>query len=104
MRAKFKTIMTKAANHELDSWAATPGGRLALILLTDQFPRNIYRNAPRCFSFDPLARSWVKDGIQHGFPEPLRRIERVFFYLPLKHSESLEDQNQSVALYEELAS
>jgi uncharacterized protein (DUF924 family) len=104
MRQRFETMMTKAANHELDSWAATPGGCLALILLTDQFPRNIYRNTPRCFSFDPLARSWCKDGIQHGSHKRLRPIERVFFYLPLEHSESLEDQNQSVALYEELAS
>jgi uncharacterized protein (DUF924 family) len=102
IRQRFEAYVAKAANGELDTWSATPRGRLALILLTDQFPRNIYRDTPQAFSFDPLARSWSKEGIRHGLDKSLRPIERVFFYLPLEHSESLEDQEQSVALYQEL--
>lgn len=102
IRQRFETCMMKAANHELDAWAATPAGRLALIILTDQFPRNSYRGTPRAFSFDPLARTWCKEGMRDGADRRLRPIERAFFYLPLEHSESLEDQQQSVALFEEL--
>lgn len=102
IQQRFEAYVTKAANRELDTWAATPRGRLALILLTDQFPRNIYRDTPQAFSFDALALSWSKEGIREGFHKSLRPIERVFFYLPLEHSESLEDQEQSVALYQEL--
>lgn len=102
IRERFEPYVTKAANRELDAWAVTPRGCLALILLTDQFPRNIYRDTVQAFSFDALARSWSKEGLRQGFQKSLRPIERVFFYLPLEHSESLEDQEQSVALYREL--
>lgn len=102
IRQRFEAYVTKAANRELDIWSATPRGRLALILLTDQFPRNIYRDTPQAFSFDALARSWSKEGIRQGLDKSLRPIERVFFYLPLEHSESLEDQEQSIALYQAL--
>jgi uncharacterized protein (DUF924 family) len=100
---RFGSDVTKAVNRELDDWLATPRGRLALILLTDQFPRNIYRQTPQAFAGDPLARSWCAEGIQTGFDQQLRPIERVFFYLPLEHSESLADQNRSVLLFQSLA-
>jgi uncharacterized protein (DUF924 family) len=102
IQQRFEPYVAKASNRALDSWLATPAGCLALIILTDQFPRNIYRNTPQAFSFDALARSWCKEGIGKGFHNSLRPIERVFFYLPLEHSESLEDQDQSLALYEQL--
>ncbi|MDQ9169281.1 DUF924 family protein [Oxalobacteraceae bacterium R-40] len=102
IRQRFEPVMLLAKENALKHWAGEPQGLLALILLTDQFPRNAYRDTPQAFSFDPLARAWCKEGLQRGDHLRLRPIERVFFYLPLEHSESLADQEQSVALYEEL--
>jgi uncharacterized protein (DUF924 family) len=104
IRLRFEAVVKQAANRELDDWSATPAGCLALIVLTDQFPRNMYRATPQSFAFDALARDWCKNGIDHGFDQSLRPIERVFFYLPLEHSELLHDQYLAVALYEKLAS
>jgi uncharacterized protein (DUF924 family) len=101
--ARFESWVTKAANRELDNWLAVPTGCLALILLTDQFPRNIYRNTPQAFAHDALARAWCTHGIQTGADLYLHPIERLFFYLPLEHSESLADQDRSVALLQSLA-
>jgi uncharacterized protein (DUF924 family) len=103
IRNRFEPDVVKAANRELDDWLETPQDRLALIILTDQFPRNIYRNTSQAFAFDSLARSWCKAGIQNGSHELLRPIERIFCYLPLEHSESIEDQELSVALVRSLA-
>jgi uncharacterized protein (DUF924 family) len=103
IRQRFEPMIHKAANRELESWADAPQSLMALILLTDQFPRNAYRNTPRAFAFDSLARAWSRAGLELGFHLRLRPIERVFMYLPLEHSESLEDQERSVALYRELA-
>lgn len=102
IRQRFESCLHRAANGELDGWATTPGGRLALILLTDQFPRNMYRNAPESFAYDALALRWCREGLQVGADRALRPIERVFFYLPLEHSESLEDQERAVALFRQL--
>lgn len=102
IKERFETAMLLAQGRHLDAWAADPQGLLALILLTDQFPRNVYRDTPAAFSFDAQARDWCKTGLQKGMHARLRPIERVFFYLPLEHSESLQHQEQSVALYEEL--
>jgi uncharacterized protein (DUF924 family) len=103
IRNRFEIYVEKAANYELDDWLETPSDRLALILLIDQFSRNIYRNTPQSFQFDSLARSWCKAGIEDGSHKILRPIERVFFYLPLEHSESLADQEISVNLLQTLA-
>jgi len=102
IRQRFEASVLKAANHELDDWAATPTGRLALIILTDQFPRNMYRNTPQSFAFDALALAWCREGLQNKIHLALRPIERVFFYLPLEHAESLHDQEQAVLLFREL--
>lgn len=103
MRRRFAPCVASAVSGELDVWAATPCGRLALILLTDQFPRNIYRGTAQSFASDALARAWCKDGIRDGIQTALRPIERVFLYLPLEHSEALDDQQLSVALFGALA-
>lgn len=100
---RFAAIAAKAARGELDDWAATPQGRLALILLTDQFPRNMYRGTPQSFASDPQALAWCKEGIAAGMDAALRPVERIFFYLPLEHAESLADQDRAVALFAELA-
>lgn len=108
IRGRFQGLVRKAAAGELSDWQATPHGRLALILLTDQFPRNIYRDSPQAFAADPQALALSVDGIDHGWDLQLRRIERVFFYLPLEHAESIEYQEESVKqfrrLHDEVAS
>jgi uncharacterized protein (DUF924 family) len=103
IRERFERCVLMAARGELDAWSAAPRGRLALIILTDQFPRNIYRGTAQAFAFDVLARTWCKEGIRIGAHEALRPIERVFFFLPLEHSESMDDQEQAIALFRELA-
>src|SRR5690606_119569 len=84
------------------AWLAPPRGRLALVILIDQFSRNLFRGDARAFAHDALARRWVSEGLDAGADRALRAIERVFFYLPLEHSESLADQQRSVALFERL--
>ena len=74
-----------------------------MIILADQFSRNMYRDTPRAFFSDPKARTWCKAGLENGADRTLRPIERIFFYLPMEHSESLDDQVRSVALCKELA-
>jgi uncharacterized protein (DUF924 family) len=100
---RFESDVVRATNGELERWSDTPTGTLALILLTDQFPRNIYRNTPRAFASDSLARAWCKQGVESGIDRQLHPIERLFFYLPLEHSESLADQDRSVELLRSLA-
>jgi uncharacterized protein (DUF924 family) len=102
IRTRFQTSTLAAANSALDAWSATPSGILALILLTDQFPRNMYRGRPESFSFDPIALHWSLHALESGFAALLRPIERVFLYLPLEHAESLTLQDRAVHLYENL--
>lgn len=102
MRQRFEPMLALAASGALDSWTGTPQGRLALILLADQFPRNIYRQTARSFAYDSQALAWCKEGLRLGSDRQLRPIERVFHYLPLEHSESLEDQNLAVSLFAQL--
>ncbi len=102
MRARFRVYVEAAGRGELGDWAAIPLGRLALILLTDQFPRNIYRDTAQAFAFDPFALRYCREGIALGADRMLRPIERVFCYLPLEHSESLNDQHESVRLFSRL--
>ncbi|HWU97240.1 MAG TPA: DUF924 family protein [Oxalicibacterium sp.] len=104
IRTRFQTSTLAAAKGALDTWAATPSGTLALILLTDQFPRNMYRGRPESFSFDPIALHWTLHALEHGFDASLRPIERIFIYLPLEHAESLMLQQRAVQLYEKLLS
>ena len=102
IRRRFESCVIKAGSGELDNWASNPQDRLALILLTDQFPRSIYRDSARAFAFDTKALSLARNGIDAGFDVSLRPLERVFFYLPLEHSESLVDQQRSVSLFQKL--
>jgi uncharacterized protein (DUF924 family) len=99
---RFGALVEAAGRGDLSAWAETPRGLLALILLTDQFPRNIHRKMPKSFAFDSAAKAFCKHGIARGFDLQLRPIERVFHYLPLEHSEALEDQEESVRLFAEL--
>lgn len=100
--AKFSHKVDQASEGSLLHWLDEPAGRLAAIILIDQFRRNIYRNKPEAFADDALARRWCLTGLADGVDNTLRPIERVFFYLPLEHSEDLDDQTRSVALFESL--
>ncbi len=75
---------------------------LAQIILLDQFTRNIYRGQAEVFAFDSIALQMVLEGLALGDDRQLRPVERVFYYLPLEHSEDLENQNHSVELYQAL--
>jgi len=103
IRQRFSGVLDDAVNARCEDWLKEARGRLAMIILTDQFSRNMYRDTPRAFAHDPLALNWCKEGLEAGADLRLRPIERVFVYLPLEHSESLEDQDRSVELFTGLA-
>lgn len=98
IRTRFEPSVLAAEAGELDTWRATPQGLLALILLTDQFPRNIWRDTPDAFRCDPLARKLCLEALDTGADQQLRPIQRVFVYLPLEHSENLAHQQRCVEL------
>lgn len=102
IEARFGPVMAARRRGELEAWEDTPQGRLALILLADQFPRSVYRGTPAAFADDPEARRLCIEGIEAGHDPRLAPIERVFFYLPLEHSESLPDQERCLALFRSL--
>lgn len=103
LASRFGELAEAAAKGSLAHWADAPSGRLALILLLDQLPRNIHRGTPAAFAQDPQARDLCLKGLSIGADKSLSPLERVFFYLPLEHAESREQQARSVALFEALA-
>lgn len=102
IKQRFESTLLACMSKEIGAWSEQPEGLLALILLVDQFPRNMFRGTPRSFAFDALARQWCLMGLSLNRFDSLRPIERAFCYLPLEHSECLEDQHQSVGLYQQL--
>ena len=102
IRERFANATAAAARGELNGWAQQPSGLLALILLTDQFPRNMYRNTPSAFEHDDMAQTWALDGLERGIDLRLRPIERLFMYLPLEHAESNALQARSVERFTRL--
>ena len=102
IRARYGTLATAAADGELDAWESSPRRRLALILLLDQFPRSIHRGSAAAFATDPRALALSITGLQLGADAVLDPVERIFFYMPLQHAESLEVQEESVAAYRRL--
>jgi uncharacterized protein (DUF924 family) len=98
IRRRFEALHFSASRGELDDWAETPEGALALLLLLDQFPRNLFRGSPHAFATDPLARRIARAAVDRGFDTRVDPQLRQFFYLPFEHSEHLEDQDHSVAL------
>ena len=99
----FADDIEAASEGKLNHWRAEPRGRLALIILIDQFRRNIYRDSAKAFAKDKLALKLCVEGAVEKVDQSLSPIERVFFYMPLQHAESLKVQQKSVALYERLA-
>ncbi|RYZ67303.1 MAG: DUF924 domain-containing protein [Proteobacteria bacterium] len=103
IRAQFQDMVTQAAQGAFDDWGKTPRGALALVILLDQFPRNIFRNDPRSFANDEHARRIAEMALDRGFDQQLNTMERCFLYLPLEHSEDISAQDRSVALFKDLA-
>lgn len=101
---KFISEFENAKSGELKAWASTPRGRLALIILLDQFPRYLYRRSPTAFDCDVEAQKLCVEGLRDKMDHSLTLIERVFFYMPLVHSEDPVIQEQSIRLYQELVS
>lgn len=103
IRNRFITDYHMAAERQLMDWQDTPRSGLALVILLDQFPRNMFRGDPRAFATDPLAREVATSLIQRGSDRHLLPVERMFVYLPFMHSEDPAHQQQSVVLFQQLA-
>ena len=102
--AAFADTLAQAKQGALDHWAATPRGALALVILLDQFSRNLHRGTAEAFAADPKARAVARAAIQARFDQALTPVERLFLYLPFEHAETLADQDESVRLFETLRS
>ncbi|CAH0533170.1 hypothetical protein VST7929_01032 [Vibrio stylophorae] len=102
IRQRFQTLVSAAGSGHLADWAQSPKGTLALIILLDQFPRNLYRGLSAAFRFDAMALAYCRRGLAQEFDMALSPIERVFFYLPLEHSEQVEDQEESMFRFDQL--
>ena len=98
IRERFATLHARAARGELDDWAETPEGALALLLLLAQFSRNLNRGSVRAFAQDERARRIAQKAIEAGFDQKIDPAFRTFFYLPFTHSESIGDQELCVRL------
>ena len=99
IRERFGRLTVEAAAGRLSNWETTAADALALVVLLDQFPRNIHRGAPAAFAADALARAVAGRAIDRGFDLAIPRPRRFFFYLPFAHSEDAADQDRSVALF-----
>lgn len=102
IKGKFEDSYDLAVQGIFDSWREGADGTLALIILLDQFPRNMFRNKPRAFATDSLALEFAKQAIERNFDDLLPVIQRRFLYLPFEHSEDLADQDKSVSLFEKI--
>jgi len=100
---RFSVTLAAAGDGDLDHWRRSPRARLALILLLDQFSRNVYRGTARAFENDAGALAACRDGIELGHDRRLLAIERTFFYMPLEHTEDRAMQALSVQHFETLA-
>jgi len=100
---RFLDVYEDAARGLLDDWRSEPRSCLALVLLLDQFPRNMFRDTPRAFATDAKARDIARHAIGARFDRALSTAERMFLYLPFEHSENLDDQFESVRLTRALA-
>lgn len=103
IRDRFLTVYEQAAAGGLQEWRNTPRGCLALCLVLDQFPRNLFRDDPRAFATDALARDLTRHLLDQGFDRDpaLDGPARMFVYLPLEHSEDIEDQRLCLDLVRE---
>lgn len=100
IRDRFQPLWERAARGELDAWAVRPEGALALAIVLDQFPLNMFRGDPRSFSTEQAAVGVSREAVRAGVDQELEPQRRVFLYMPLMHSEDAADQDASVRLFE----
>lgn len=100
IKHRFGDLWQQARIGAIDHWQEHPEGAFALIIVLDQFSRNMFRGDALAFAADPQARQHAKGAIDRGFDQVTPLDHRFFFYLPFEHSESLADQEKSVALFE----
>ena len=101
IRTRFMADYEAARDGERDHWKSSADGALAFLILTDQFPRNMFRGDARSFATDPAARTCADYAIEHGLDMQIGLPDRQFFYLPFMHSEAMEDQDRCIALMAE---
>ena len=102
IRQRFLADYDQAVSGALGDWRYAPRTCLALVLLLDQFPRNLFRGSAQSFASDRAALATAYHALDQSYDQQVLPVERVFFYLPLEHSENLADQDRSVALVQSL--
>ncbi len=102
IRRRFMSSIVLAAEGGFDYWLPAPAGYLAIVLILDQFSRHAYRNTSIAYDYDRQARKVCREGLDAAVDVKLTPIQRAFFYMPLKHSERLPDQKDSVTLHKQL--
>src|SRR5262245_13549187 len=100
IRERFEETLRAGAAGELDHWARTAPGALALVILLDQFPRNLYRGSARAFATDARARAVAGQAIAQRLDQETPLDRRFFFYVPFEHSEALDEQERCVTLFQ----
>ena len=100
IRARFLPLYERAAGGGLPDWLQAPRSCLALVIVLDQFPRNLFRGEARAYSTDARARDAARMIVDQGWDLTFSPDERTFAYLPFEHSESIEDQERSLKLFE----
>lgn len=99
IRDRFLPLLEQAASGELSDWRKTPEGRLAEVIVLDQFSRNVFRYTPRAFMQDPMALALAQEAVASGAVEFLEPMERVFQLMPYMHSESVMVHQESERLF-----
>lgn len=100
IRTRFETLWDSAANHEQDDWQNTAAGCLALCIVLDQFPLNMFRGDAKSFATEQQAVAITKHAVSTGRDQQLPKEHLSFLYMPLMHSENMDDQNESVRLFD----
>jgi uncharacterized protein (DUF924 family) len=103
VRDRFLETYERASGGELDGWRERPFAALALVVVLDQFPRNMFRGTPRAFASDPAALAVAKAIVARRFDEALVPVQRVFAYLPFEHAEDVGAQREALALFARLS-
>ena len=103
IKSNFESDLISAKKGELKNWEDSPRGSLALLILLDQFSRNIYRDTEQSFAQDQMALDVCIRGLQKNFDKILHPVERAFYYIPFMHCEDLDMQKKSIEFYSALA-
>lgn len=99
---RFGSLLARALDGELETWRESPRSALALVLVLDQFPRNVHRGTAKSFAGDAAALEVARSAVDRAFDRSVAPVEAAFFYMPFEHSEDLDDQHRSVELFRDL--